>query len=135
MKDDDKNKKSRASEIIRMIRERQKDSNKEKEEPKQQEIPQSVREIMLEYRIHELEQLISNADPGPTDEDKLFHSFKELRPAMNSMGLYREIMEEIEFETDPKILKTFFADILQQILETIDDTDAFCISKKIKGIE
>jgi hypothetical protein len=144
---DNNDKKSKAQEIIKMLRERQAQKEegtsirdivnlkrKEREEEQQkEEIPQGVREAMLEYRINELEHLILNADPGPT-EDELFHSFEELRPAMNALGLYRDIMEEIEFEDDPKVLKALIAERIGQILETVDDVDAYSISKKIKGI-
>jgi hypothetical protein len=54
--------------------------------------------------------------------------------AVNSMGLYRSIMEEIEHERDPTVLKEFFSERLGQILEAIPDGIASAIDCNIKGL-
>ena len=64
-----------------------------------------------------------------------FHNFEEVHMVVTSMGLYREIMEEIEHENDPKVLKAFFADRLGVILEGVPDGMASAIDCRIKGIE
>jgi hypothetical protein len=63
-----------------------------------------------------------------------FHNFEQINVAVNSMGLYRSIMEEIEHEKDPKVLKVFFAERLGQILEAIPDSIASAIDCNIKGL-
>ncbi len=50
------------------------------------------------------------------------------------MGLYRSIMEEIEHERDPTVLKEFFSERLGQILEAIPDGIASAIDCNIKGL-
>jgi len=69
------------------------------------------------------------------DEGPYFHNFEEVHMVVTSMGLYREIMEEIEHENDPKVLKAFFADRLGVILEGVPDGMASAIDCRIKGIE
>jgi hypothetical protein len=148
MKDDDKNKKSKASDIIRMIREKQSQTDQSN---------MSIRDIAnlrrAEREKEEWEETfhewLSNM-PTPPDSNSItsgpgggqiavdnepFHDFKVLRPAMNALGLYRDIMEEVEFEKDVVKLKSIFSERIQQILESIDDTTANQISCKIKGVE
>jgi hypothetical protein len=70
-----------------------------------------------------------------TEEEKHFHNFEEMDIALNSMDLHRSIMEEIEFENDPKILKDFFSERLGQVLEVVPDGIAASIDSRIKGLE
>ena len=55
--------------------------------------------------------------------------------SVNSMGLHRSIMEEIEFENDPEVLKEFFAERLGQVLEAVPDFLAHSIDFRIKGLK
>lgn len=64
-----------------------------------------------------------------------FHEFERIDVAVNSMGLYKSILEEIELENDPKVLKAFFAERLGQILEAIPDSIASAIDCSIKGLD
>lgn len=147
MKDDDKNKKSKASDIIRMIRERQAKNdqsnmsirdiaNLKRAEREKEEWEEAFHEWLSKIPKHPETDINSEPGGGKTyvDEEP-FHDFKVLKPAMNALGLYRDIMEEVEFEKDVVKLKSIFSERIQQILESIDDPTANQISCKIKGIE
>jgi hypothetical protein len=115
MKDNDENKKSRAAEIIRMIKERN--------------------NIQEDNLVEDDENFDEELTPDDVQIKESFHKFKIVGVAVNAMGLYRNIMEEIEFENDPKVLKIFFAERLGQILEAIPDGIASAIDCNIKGLE
>jgi hypothetical protein len=132
MKDDDKKKQSRAAEIIRMIRAREENNqpppsirdyiNLRKAEKEEEEIDKDFQEW-----IEEQENMKKNNPP--------FHNFEQIDISVNSMGLHRSIMEEIEFENDPKVLKAFFAERLGQVLEAVPDFLAQSIDFNIKGLK
>jgi hypothetical protein len=124
MKDNDENRKTqvsagasvgRAQDIIRMIKERnniQEDNSAEDDENFDEELA-----------------------PDDVQIKESFHKFKIVGVAVNAMGLYRNIIEEIEFENDPKVLKAYFAERLGQVLEAIPDGIASAIDCNIKGLE
>lgn len=131
MNDNDKNKKSRAAEIIRMIR-----AKEENNQP-----PPSIRDyINLRKAEKEEEEMDKNFQEWIEEQENMkmnnptFHNFEQINVAVNSMGLYRSIMEEIEHEKDPKVLKAFFSERLGQILEVIPDSIASAIDCNIKGL-
>jgi len=105
---------SRAAEIIKMIRFQNKIDNNE--------------DLDDEFETIRRQYLASSTD------DK-FHNFEKMDIAVNSMGLYRSIMEEVEHENDPKVLKAFFSERLGQVLEAIPDGIASAIDSHIKGLE
>ena len=129
MKDD--NKKSRAAEIIRMIRAgqlpsspsiRDKANQRKSEREEQEEMDRNFQDW-----VEERENMKISNTP--------FHNFEQVDVAVNAMGLYRSIMEEIEHENNPKVLKAFFAERLGQILEAIPDSIASAIDCNIKGLD
>lgn len=131
MKDNDKNKKSRAAEIIKMFRESQNDQpplsirdyiNLRKAEKEEEEMDKNFQEWIEEHE-------------NMKKENPPFHNFEQMHVAINSMGLYRSIMEEIEHENDPRVLKAYFAERLGQVLEAIPDSIASAIDCNIKGLD
>ncbi len=106
---------SRAAEIIKMIRFQNKIDNNE------------------DLNDDEFETIRRQYLASSTDDE--FHNFEKMDIAVNSMGLYRSIMEEVEHENDPKVLKAFFSERLGQVLEAIPDGIASAIDSHIKGLE
>ena len=119
MKDDDKKKQTRAAEIIRML------AAKRRQEDEEDEMDANF-QIWLEEQEHK--RLLEEK------EKNQFHNFEKMGICMNSMGLYRSIMEEIEFENDPRVLKAFFSERLGQILEEVPDKIASTMLFKINGL-
>jgi hypothetical protein len=118
MKDDDKKKQTRVDEIIRMLK------SQRQHEYEENEMDANF-QIWLEEQENKRIQ---------EEEKKRFHNFEKMGICMNSMGLYRSIMEEIEFENDPKVLKAFFSERLGQILEEVPDKIASTMLFKINGL-
>jgi len=68
------------------------------------------------------------------EQQASFHDFKELEPATNAMGLYLQIIEDIQGEKDPEKIRGHFEYMLQMILEDVPDDMATYISDKIWGL-
>ena len=146
---------SRASQIISRIHARQRD---------EEELSEKYHNLAFEIQIHLLEKVseidwqeagftsqeeqlkfyIKNYKDDQDEDDESehkneknppFHNFKKMDIAANAMGLYLNIMQEIEFENDPKVLKAFFAERLGQVLEAIPDKIASAIDCNIKGLD
>jgi hypothetical protein len=143
MKDDSK--KSRAEEIIRMIRAKKavedisiRDIANAMRDQEKEEEDETKTQQMLEdmFPVEDKDQHSITAGPsiGRTSKGP-FHEFEMMDISVNSMGLHRSIMEEIEFENDPKVLKAFFAERLGQVLEAVPDFLAHTIDFNIKGLK
>ena len=143
MKDDSK--KSRAEEIIRMIRAKKavedisirdianamRDQEKEEEDETK---TQQMLEDMFPVEDEDQHKITAGPSIGQTAKSP-FHEFEMMDISVNSIGLHRSIMEEIEFEKDPKVLKAFFAERLGQVLEAVPDFLAHSIDFRIKGLK
>jgi hypothetical protein len=139
---------SRASKIISMIRARKQEEDNLSE--KFYNLPETVQISLLDMiseidwqesgyssREAQISAYIDNYNNSNNNEKENppFHDFKKIDVAVNSMGLYLNIMSEIEFENDPKVLKAYFAEQLGKILEAVPDGIASSIDCNIKGLE
>ena len=64
-----------------------------------------------------------------------FQDWRSMKVSSNAIGLWREIVEEIQFEDDPIAIKKYYKERLMDCLEFTDDATARYISAKIKGLE
>ena len=106
---------SKASSIIRMIREQT-----------QQEEDEEM-DTNFQAWIEEQENMKTN-NPN-------FHKFKKIKYAETSLGLYQELRATYSRETNPDKLKEIFDEHLLLILESVPDDIAEHYSKRLNDLD